>query len=240
MPSPMPVPDPAAIDTWLFDLDNCLYPAGTGFFAQMDVRIGAYVQRATGLDPVAARALQKRYFHDHGTTLAGLMHDHGVDADDYLAFVHDLDMSMLAPDPALAAAIAALPGKRHIFTNADADYARRIIDRRGLSGLFDGIIDIRATSYAPKPQPQAYATLFDRIPGFDPRRALFVDDMTRNLAPAHQMGITTVWLDNGSESGDRGHDPAHVDYHINDLRDWLMSLHCRPSSDPATPESICA
>lgn len=240
--APSPLPDPAAFDVWLFDLDNCLYPAGTGFFAQMDVRIGEYVQRATGLDAVAARGLQKHYFHDHGTTLAGLMADHGVNAEDYLAFVHDLDIDMLAPDQDLARAIAALPGRRHIFTNADANYAHRIIERRGLAGLFHGIIDIRATGFAPKPHEQAYATIARTIDGFDPARTIFVDDMSRNLRPAHRLGITTVWLDNGSEAGDRDHDPTHVDHHITDLCDWLTKLHNRDSGHqpaPALQESPC-
>jgi putative hydrolase of the HAD superfamily len=220
------MPDPALHPTtcWIFDLDNCLYPAGLHFFREIDRRIAAYVRRTTGLDPDAAYALQKSYFHAHGTTLAGLMADHGVDPDHYLDDVHDVDMSALVADPELYALLAALPGRRHVYTNGDAAYAWRVLERRGIADLFDTMIDIRATRFIPKPQPAAYAMLPQLIDGFDPARSLFVDDMSRNLAPAHAMGLTTVWLDNGSEAGERDHDPAHVDHHIHDLSHWLADI----------------
>ncbi len=208
---------------WIFDLDNTLYPPALGLFDQIDDRMGAYIMRLVGCDGARARAIQKRYFHDHGTTLAGLMRHHGIEPESFLTFVHDVDMSGLAADEGLAAALEALPGERHIFTNADADYARRVLDRRGIGHLFDRIVDIRSTGYLPKPEAGAYAALTKQIPAFSAAHSLFVDDMTRNLAPAHALGMTTVWLDNGSESGDRGHDPAHVTHHITDLTDWLRS-----------------
>ncbi len=217
-------PPPAHITCWIFDLDNTLYAPSMGLFAQIDVKMGAYIMELTGCDATEARRIQKAYFHDHGTTLAGLMRHHGIAPDAFLAYVHDVDLSHLAPDPQLIAALERLPGQRHIFTNADADYARRVLERRGLAALFDQIIDIRATGYAPKPEQAAYDSLTRLLPGFAPTHALFVDDMTRNLRPAHAMGIRTVWLDNGSESGDRGHDAAHVDHHIDDLTHWLMGI----------------
>ncbi len=210
-----------AIEHWLFDLDNTLYCPSLGLFDQVDARMGAYISRLENCDAVAARVIQKRYFHDHGTTLAGLMHHHGVVPEDFLEFVHAIDLSAMKPDPHLRAGLLGLPGKRHIFTNADADYAARILDRRGIADLFDIIVDIRATGYVPKPQAAAYSALGSCIDGFDPSRAVFVDDMTRNLRPAKALGITTVWLANGSEAGDRDHDPAHVDHHIDNLSAWL-------------------
>lgn len=221
-PAPAPAHDRAMMhDCWIFDLDNCLYPARMGFFAEVNQRIGTYVQRVTGLDPAAAHALQKRYFHDHGTTLAGLMRHHDVDPTDYLDFVHDVDLSRLDPDPRLAQLIAALPGDRLIFTNADAAYARRVLKRLGLDHLFDTIIDVCATGYEPKPQPGAYGHLHAHVERIGAERPVFVDDMSRNLAPAHALGITTIWLDNGSEAGNAGHHPGHVDQVIGDLHDWL-------------------
>lgn len=221
-------PDIAPYDCWIFDLDNTLYPPELGLFAHIDARMGAYIMQLVGCDAGEARQVQKRYFHDHGTTLAGLMQHHGVAPEAFLAFVHDIDLDQVRPDPDLAAAIAALPGTCHIFTNADADYARRVLDRRGLAHLFDRIVDIRATGYAPKPQAAAYAHLAAALPGFQPQRAVFIDDMSRNLRPAAAMGITTVWLDNGSEAGDRDHDPAHVDHHIDDLTGWLQGMAQTP------------
>lgn len=215
---------PSHIDCWIFDLDNTLYSPELGLFAQIDERMGAFIMREVRCDAVEARVIQKRYFHDHGTTLAGMMRHHGVAAETFLTFVHDIDMRHIPPDPALAAALARLPGRRHIFTNADADYAAKVLAKRGLAHLFDTIVDIRATDYLPKPEIAAYQRLAQLIDGFEPTRSLFVDDMTRNLRPAHTMGMTTVWLDNGSESGNRDHDPAHVDHHIDDLTDWLMGV----------------
>jgi putative hydrolase of the HAD superfamily len=220
------------IDCWIFDLDNCLYPAGLNFFREIDQRIAAYVRRVTGLDHEAAHALQKHYFHAHGTTLAGLMTHNGINPDDYLTDVHDVDMSALVPDPVLYARLAALPGRRHIYTNGDADYAWRVLDRRGIADLFDVMVDIRATDFIPKPQPAAYAMLGQQIVGFDPARSLFVDDMSRNLAPAHALGLTTVWLDNGSEAGNRDHDSAHVDHHIHDLTGWLDDVIASLTTQP--------
>lgn len=209
------------ISHWIFDLDNTLYCPSLGLFDQIDQRMGQFISALEGCDAATARAIQKRYFHDHGTTLAGLMHHHGVAPEVFLAFVHDIDLSGLIPDPSLRAGLAALPGQRHIFTNADADYAVRVLEARGIADLFASIIDIRATGYIPKPQAAAYRTMASAIPGFAAQRSLFVDDMTRNLRPAKAMGMTTIWLANGSEAGDRDHDPAHVDHHIDDLATWL-------------------
>jgi putative hydrolase of the HAD superfamily len=217
------------IDCWLFDLDNTLYPPALALFDQIDERMGAFIMRTMGCEAVEARAIQKRYFHDHGTTLAGMIRHHDVCPETFLSFVHDVDFEHVPRDEQLRDALAALPGKRHIFTNADADYAAKLLEKRGLSDLFDSIVDIRATDYAPKPDHLAYQHLSRLIDGFDPSRTLFVDDMSRNLPPAHAMGITTVWLDNGSESGNRGHNPCHVDHHIDDLTEWLMAITTSPS-----------
>ncbi|QJQ31924.1 pyrimidine 5'-nucleotidase [Sphingomonas lacunae] len=212
------------IDCWIFDLDNTLYSPKLGIFAQIDVRMGAFIMQIVGCDATEARTIQKRYFHDHGTTLAGMMRHHGVAADDFLEFVHDIDLANLEPDAVLRETLSKLPGSRHIFTNADASYATRILTRIGIDDLFQSIVDIRATDYSPKPEQDAYGHLFRLIPDMQPTNTLFVDDMSRNLRPAHALGITTVWLDNGSEAGNRDHDPAHVDHHINNLHDWLRAI----------------
>ena len=156
-------------------------------------------------------------------TLAGLIQNHGVDPEDFLDEVHDVSLDLLTPDPQLIAAVERLPGRRLIFTNADADYAARVLDARGIADLFDGICDIRITRYTPKPDPAAYATMIAHL-GVDPAKSLFVEDMARNLTPAKALGMTTVWLDNGSESGHRDHLPDQVDFHVSDLADWLDSL----------------
>jgi len=207
------------IDTWIFDLDNTLYPHSANLFVQVDRRITDYIADRLGLDPVAARTLQKHYFHSRGTTLAGLIADHGVDPHHYLAYVHDLEMDRLEHDAPLVAAIAQLPGRKLIFTNADAHYAGRVLDRLGLSESFEAIHDIHATNYVPKPDPQVYRGLCDAY-DLDPAESLFVEDMARNLAPAKAIGMTTVWVNNGSEQGPG---PAHdfIDFTTHDLAAWL-------------------
>jgi putative hydrolase of the HAD superfamily len=167
--------------------------------------------------------VQKGHFHAHGTTLAGLMASHGVDPHDFLDFVHDIDLARLVADPALVAAVDRLPGRKFVFTNASEDYARRVLDRLGLANAFDGMHDIHAMAYVPKPDPSAYAAIC-QIHGIDPARALFADDMVRNLAPAKALGMTTLWVDNGSEQGDPLAETDFVDYRTANIAGWLNEI----------------
>jgi len=211
------------IESWIFDLDNSLYPASTDLFSLIDVRMGEYIQQLLGCDHSEARRVQKGYFHEHGTTLAGLMASHGTDPREFLAFVHDIDLARLVADPRVVAALDRLPGRKFVFTNGDEDYARRVLDRLGLANAFDGLHDIHAMDYVPKPDPRAYAALCARY-GIDPERALFVEDMARNLEPAKALGMTTVWVDNGSEQAGRDADPAFIDYRTDDIGAWLTEI----------------
>ncbi len=212
----------APIRNWIFDLDNTLYPARTNIAGQMDARITQYIADLLALDWAAARTLQKQFFHEKGTTLAGLIAHHGVDPHHYLEFVHDLEMDVLEHDAPLVAAIARLPGRKLIFTNADAPYATRVLDRLGLSDSFEAIHDIHATNYVPKPEPQVYRGLCEAY-DLDPAESLFVEDMARNLAPAKAIGMTTVWIDNGSEQPPGGA-PDYIDFTISDLSHWLHEI----------------
>lgn len=215
--------DPARIDCWIFDLDNTLYPASAGLFDQIDVLMGRFIAELLGCDLAEARRVQKMYFHDHGTTLSGLMHHHGVDPYDFLAFVHDVDVSVLAGAPPLAARLAALPGRRLIFTNADAAYANRVLAALGLADSFAGMWDIHTMHYRPKPEPSAYRSMIEAF-HIDPTRAVFVEDSARNLPPAKALGMQTVWLETATDWGARGHEPAAVDVVIDDLAVWLDAL----------------
>ena len=211
------------VDCWIFDLDNTLYHPRHRLFDQIDRRMEEFVARVTGCAPDQARSIQKAYFHEHGTTLAGLMRHHDVVAEDFLAFVHDIVLDELVPDAALTAALDALPGRRIVFTNADAPHARRVLDRLGIADRFEAIHDIVACNHIPKPASEAYRQLCE-IHAIDPARAAMVEDMARNLAPAHALGMTTVWIDNGSEAGNRDHDPDFVDIHVDDLVPWLQGV----------------
>jgi putative hydrolase of the HAD superfamily len=211
------------ITHWIFDLDNTLYPPSAKLFDLIDIKMRGFIMRLLNVDEAQAHLVQKDYFHRYGTTMAGLMRHHDVAPEEFLVDVHDIALDRLTIDERLRAGLQRLPGARYIYTNADADYAARVLEARGLSDLFSGICDIRTTNYQPKPVASAYDVMVRHL-GVDPSRSLFFEDMARNLTPAKALGMTTVWLDNGSESGHRDHVPAHVDFHIHDLTDWLESL----------------
>jgi putative hydrolase of the HAD superfamily len=213
----------AHIRDWIFDLDNCLYPASTGLFSLIDERMGAYIQRLLGCDPEEARRVQKAHFHAHGTTLAGLMKEHDVDPHDFLEDVHDVPLDRVQADERLARLLPRLPGRRFVFTNGDAPYARRVLEAIGVHRHFDDLHDIHASELRPKPDPHGYALMCDRF-GIDPAHALLADDMVKNLAPAKELGMTTIWVDNGSEQAGRDFDGTAVDVRVSDIGEWLAAI----------------
>lgn len=212
------------IATWIFDLDNTLYPASANLFLQIDERMGAYIARLLDCDAQEARRVQKDYFHAHGSTLRGLIDDHAVSPHDFLDYVHDIDMSVLSRDARVIEGIARLPGRKLIFTNGDAPYAGRVLDQLGLGDAFEAIHDIHATDYIPKPDRRAYEGLCQAY-DIDPTTALFVEDQARNLKPAKAIGMTTVWVNNGSERGAHEACESYIDIEIADVGEWLDELH---------------
>lgn len=216
------------MESWIFDLDNTLYPASSDLFAQIDARMAAYVARLLDMPLDEARKLQKDYYRDHGTTLNGLIKLHGADPEPYLEDVHDIDLSVLTPDPALNDAIAALPGRKFVFTNGCRNYAVRVLERLGLSALAGDLWDIRTTGFAPKPERAAYDAVLAKAQ-VAPERAAMFEDLARNLVAAHELGMTTVWLDNGSEWSRQGPkhpvaEAAHIDYRTDDLAQFLKDI----------------
>ncbi len=212
----------AHIQDWVFDLDNCLYPASAGLFELIDERMGAYIQRLLDCNAVEARRVQKQHFRQHGTTLAGLMKDHGVDPHDFLGDVHAVPLDRIRPDERLASALDRLPGRKFVFTNGDASYAQRVLQAIGINDRFQDLHDIHASSYRPKPDPHGYQLLCERFE-IDPARALLADDMAVNLEPAKALGMTTVWVDNGSERGADGRGDF-IDYQIHSVGEWLEQI----------------
>jgi putative hydrolase of the HAD superfamily len=212
----------APIRNWIFDLDNTLYPASARLFDRIDAKMGAFISERLGVDLVEARRIQKGYFLGHGTTLAGMTADHGVDAHEFLDYVHDIEMDVLEENAPLAAAIAKLPGRKIVFTNADTPYASRVLDRLGLAESFEAVHDIHAMDLRPKPEASAYAGLCAAF-GLDPAESLFVEDMARNLKPAKAIGMTTVWVDNGSEQAADA-DRSYIDFITHDIRHWLEDI----------------
>lgn len=220
-------PDFAHVSVWAFDLDNTLYPARSNLFSQIDQRMAAYVSGLLGVDEDEARRVQKAFYKSHGTTLNGLMAEHSVDPHDYLAFVHDIDVSVLDPDPALNAALSALPGRKVIFTNGSTRHAANVADRLGIAQQFDAIIDIVATGFRPKPYDAAFDTLLAQVAA--PARAIaFFEDLPRNLEPAHRLGMTTVliqadhpWRRDGPADGGAR---EHIHHETDDLTAFLNGI----------------
>ncbi len=179
------------VDTWVFDLDNTLYPHKSNLFAQIDVRMTAYVAELLSMDPAEARVLQKELYREHGTTLAGLMARHSIDPDDFLQKVHDIDYSPVEANPALGEAIRRLPGRKFIFTNGDRPHAERTARKLGILDHFDDIFDIVAAGLTPKPAPESYDR-FAALHGIaGPTSAMF-EDLARNLVVPKALGMKTV------------------------------------------------
>ena len=221
------------VTEWVFDLDNTLYPAECDLFAQIDVRMTDFVSRELSLDREAARALQKQYYAEHGTTLNGLMTVHGLKPAAFLDYVHDIDLSPIDESPELAAAIAALPGRKYVYTNGSRGHAERVSARLGIGQLLDGIYGIECAGYLPKPHRGAF-DLFVATHDVDPRKGAFFEDLARNLAPAHEMGFATVLVRSGKDwshepeharpAGPGDDRPAHVDYETDNLTQFLRSI----------------
>ena len=176
---------------WIFDLDNTLYPAECNLFAQIDQRMSAFIQDLLGLDAHAARKVQKELYYEHGTTLAGLMAKHDVKPDEFMDFVHDIDLAPVSHMPELGRAISRLEGRKFIFTNGSARHAERVAAKLGVLDLFDGIFDIAKGGYVPKPKSEAFARFLDFCEGANCKAAMF-EDLPHNLEAAHALGIVTV------------------------------------------------
>jgi putative hydrolase of the HAD superfamily len=220
-------PDFRHVTDWIFDLDNTLYRADNGIFAQIESRMTDYVERYLKLPRDAARTVQKDLYRQYGTTLNGLMREHDCDPEEYLAYVHDIDLGDLGPDAGLKAVMSRLPGRRFVFTNGCANHAARILDRIGLAGSFDAVWDIRTIAFAPKPSPAAYASVMAAA-GVEGARAAMFDDIARNLVPARRAGMTTVWLKTDAPWGNHGPlmdvSEADIDHQTDNLTAFLHSI----------------
>jgi len=205
------------VETWVFDLDNTLYPPEARLFELIEVRMTRFVMESVGVDRAEADRLRRHYWQSYGTTLAGLMREHGVDPGPYLTVVHDIPMDRLTPDAELRARIAALPGRRIVYTNGCGPYAERVLEARGLAGLFDGIYGVEHAGFLPKPERAAFEAVF-ALDGVTPERAAMFEDDQRNLAAPHEMGMRTVHV-----APDR-HVAEHVHHHTDDLSGFLSRL----------------
>ncbi len=223
----------AHVTSWVFDLDNTLYPSDCGLWPQIEKRITMFLIEHSGLDGLSARALQKYYYRLHGTTLRGLVDEDSLRAEDFLEFVHDIDRSDLAPDSALALQLARLPGRKLIFTNGSRDHALRTAERLGLDGLFEDAFDIVAAGLIPKPASAAYDAFFLKH-GVDPASAAMFEDIAKNLAVPKARGMTTTLVTAKPDrvdfrpphDSDRGAS-GDIDFVTDDLAAFLAGINGR-------------
>ena len=203
------------IDSWVFDLDNTLYPPHMRLFDQIEEKMTRYMVREIGLERDEANALRRDYWAEFGTTLAGLMARHGVEPESYLVEVHDISFEVLTPDHGLADSIKKLPGRKVVFTNGTAPYAENVLEARGLSGLFDGVFGIEHANYCPKPQRSAFEQIFLKA-NVKPETAAMFEDDERNLTVPHEMGMRTVLV-----APEPVH-AQHIHHHTDDLSRFLQ------------------
>jgi putative hydrolase of the HAD superfamily len=218
------------VETWVFDLDNTLYPHTANLWEQVDNRITTWIADHFGVDGLSARAIQKHYYQRHGTSLRGLMMDEGVTPDGFLDFVHDIDHSGLLPDPALGLALASLPGRKLIFTSGSRRHAENVIARLGITSHFEDVFDIVSAEFVPKPARTTYERFLERH-GVSPERAAMFEDLSRNLEVPAALGMRTVLVvPRGTDVIVRdaweleGREDSHVDVVTDDLTGFLTGL----------------
>ncbi len=220
----------ATVDTWVFDLDNTLYPAGSTVWPMIDERITRYLADLMGIDGMSARGLQKYYYRRYGTTLKGLIEDHAITPEAFLDFVHDIDRTSLAPNPALVEVIASLPGRKLILTNGSREHALRTTEQLGFTDAFEAVFDIVAADLVPKPEAATYERFF-AMHGVDPSRSAMFEDLAKNLRVPHARGMVTVLIvppstveDNREPWESLGSAEPYVDVVTDDLAGFLAGL----------------
>ncbi len=210
-------------ECWVFDLDNTLYPATSGVFAQVDKKMTRFIADFLDMDLDEAGALRRTYYLEHGTTLSGLMALHGMEPEAFLDYVHNIDLGQVTPDPELNQALSRLQGRKIIFTNGPTSHAEKVLERLSIGHHFEAVFDIIGAGYIPKPRPEPYGALVNRHQ-LKPGETVMVEDLARNLAPAAEMGMTTVWVRPDTGAGLDSPLPEYVDHVVDDLVRWLGAL----------------
>jgi putative hydrolase of the HAD superfamily len=209
-----------AVETWVFDLDNTLYLASSGLFPRVQERMNDYICRLLSVSLDEAKALRAQYFREHGTTMHGLMAVHRIDPHEFMAFVHDVDLSCVPANPELVAALEGLSGRKLIYTNGSVPHAENLLKHLGISRYFDDIFDIVASDFAPKPAMAPFRVFVERF-GVKPTSALMIEDMAKNLAPAAELGMTTAWVKTNVDWAAIASEADHINYVVDDLAGFL-------------------
>ncbi len=213
-----------SIKYWIFDLDNTLYSGQTQVFAQVDKKMSKYISDKLNVDLIKAREIQKDYFYQYNTTLNGMIKNHKIDPEEFLEFVHDVDISFLQKDYKLAEEIEKLNGKKIIFTNGSRKHALNVTKKIGIDKLFDGIFDIVNADYIPKPSIEPYKKLVEEHK-IDPKLSVLIEDIARNLKPAYEMGMKTIWIKNEEPWAKKFSDSEFINYKTSNLAGFLKKIN---------------
>ena len=214
------------INTWIFDLDNTLYSADSGIFQQVHQLMGEFISKNLNMDMSDAKKLQSKYYKQHGTTLRGLMDNHGIDPDHFLDEVHRLDYSIVGSNKTLNEELHKLEGRKIIYTNANKKHVIDVLDRIDLSNFFDEIFDIKMANYIPKPELKPYEQIINLF-NIKPESSAMFDDIAKNLVPAKKVNFTSVWIDAGYEnfSDDIKASKEYLDFSTRDLSLFLKDVN---------------
>ena len=213
-----------SIKYWIFDLDNTLYSGDTKVFDQVDKKMSKYISGKLNVSIEEAKKIQKNYFYEYNTTLNGMIKNHKIDPDEFLEFVHDIDIDFLQKDPGLSKEIEKLEGKKIIFTNGSRKHAINITKRIGIDQYFDDIFDIVNANFIPKPAMEPYKKLVEKHK-IDPKLCVFVEDIARNLKPAYEMGMKTIWIENNEPWAKKFSDSNFVEYKTDNLAEFLKKIN---------------
>ena len=213
-----------SIKFWIFDLDNTLYSGKTKVFEQVDKKMSKYISEKLNISIDEAKKIQKNYFHEYNTTLNGMIKNHKIDANEFLDFVHDIDVDFLKKDIDLGHELKKLRGKKIIFTNGSKKHALNVTRRIGIEQYFDDIFDIVESDFVPKPALKPYKKLVEKHK-IDPNLCVFVEDIARNLKPAYEMGMKTVWIENDEPWARKFSDSEFINYKTNDLSGFLKKIN---------------
>ncbi len=212
------------IKYWIFDLDNTLYSGQTKVFSEVDKKMSSFISKKLGVDLIEAKKIQKEYFYEYGTTLSGLMKKKNIDPHEFLRFVHEIDISWLPKDKVLREELIKIKEKKYIFTNGSHIHAKNVIKQLGINGLFDGIFDIVDSDFVPKPSIEAYKKIINKF-NIDSQKTAFVDDIARNLKPAYELGMKTVWLENNEPWASKHSNEPYIHFRTKVLSDFLKQVN---------------
>ena len=212
------------IKYWLFDLDNTLYSGDTKVFDQVDKKMSLFISKKLNVSTEEAKKIQKNYFHEYNTTLNGMIKNHEINAEEFLEFVHDVDLNFLKEDLDLRKELANLTGKKYIFTNGSKAHASNVTKRIGIENLFDGVFDIVESDFIPKPSIEPYKRIIQKY-GLDPQYCIFIEDIARNLKPAYELGMKTVWIKNDEPWAAKFSNENFINYKTDNLSEFLRRIN---------------